>query len=87
MRQIDSVPEAIRTQVRNQGGGYANNSLFWQVMGPAKGSKPSTALSAAIDASFGRQSQFEDKLKTMALQVFGSGWAWLSLDERIYIRW
>jgi Fe-Mn family superoxide dismutase len=78
---LDDVPEAIRTQVRNQGGGHANHSLFWQVLGPPKDSKPSAALRKAIAASFTSQSQFEDKLKAASLGVFGSGWAWLSLDK------
>jgi Fe-Mn family superoxide dismutase len=80
--QIDTLPEGIRTQVRNQGGGHANHSLFWEVLGPPKNSKPSTSLRGAIDAAFGSQSQFEDKLKATALGVFGSGWAWLSLDAK-----
>ncbi len=79
---LDTVPEAIRTQVRNQGGGHANHSLFWQVLGPANGSKPSAALQKAIDSSFNSQSQFEDRLKAAAAAVFGSGWAWLSLDPK-----
>jgi len=83
--RLDSVPVAIRTQVRNQGGGHANHSLFWEVLGPPKDSKPSAALRGAIDASFGSQSQFEDRLKAAALGVFGSGWAWLSLDEKNHL--
>jgi Fe-Mn family superoxide dismutase len=78
---LDTAPEAIRTAVRNQGGGHANHSLFWEVLGPPKDSKPSAALRKAIDASFTSQSQFEDKLKAASLAVFGSGWAWLSLDK------
>lgn len=78
---LDAVPEAIRLQVRNQGGGHANHSLFWEVLGPPKDSRPSVALRKAIDASFSSQSQFEDRLKAASLAVFGSGWAWLSLDK------
>lgn len=82
LKGLDALPVAVRAQVRNQGGGHANHSLFWEVLGPPKDSTPSAALRRAIDASFGSQSQFEDRLKTAALGVFGSGWAWLSLDEK-----
>jgi len=82
IKQLDTMPEAVRTQVRNQGGGHANHSFFWEVLGPAKDSKPSAALRKAIDAGFSSQSQFEDRLKAAAAGVFGSGWAWLSLDDK-----
>ena len=82
LKQLDTLPDGIRTQVRNQGGGHANHSLFWEVLGPPKGSKPSAALNKAIDAAFSSQSQFEDRLKAVATGVFGSGWAWLSLDAQ-----
>jgi Fe-Mn family superoxide dismutase len=81
LRRLDSVPEAIRTQVRNNGGGHANHSLFWQTLAPpSKSGKPAGELAQALNKTFGSQEKFEEKLKAAALGVFGSGWAWLSLD-------
>jgi Fe-Mn family superoxide dismutase len=80
LARLNTVPDAIRTAVRNNGGGHANHSLFWQTLGPAsKSGKPAGGLAAAIDKSFGSQSQFEDKLKAAATGVFGSGWGWVSV--------
>jgi Fe-Mn family superoxide dismutase len=79
LRRLDKVPEAIRTPVRNNGGGHANHSLFWLCLAPAsKSGKPAGALAEALNRTFGSQEQFEEKLKAAALGVFGSGWAWLS---------
>ena len=81
LRRLDTLPAAIRTQVRNQGGGHANHSLFWQTLCPAsKSGKPAGPLAAAVDKSFGGQQQLEEKLRAAATGVFGSGWAWLSVD-------
>ena len=81
LRRLDTLPAAIRTQVRNQGGGHANHSLFWQTLCPAsKSGKPAGPLAAAVDKSFGGQQQLEEKLRAAATGIFGSGWAWLSLD-------
>ena len=81
LQRLDSLPAAIRTQVRNQGGGHANHSLFWQTLASAsKSGKPSGAFGAALNRTFGSQDKFEEQLRTAALGVFGSGWAWLSLD-------
>jgi Fe-Mn family superoxide dismutase len=81
LRRLDTLPAAIRTQVRNQGGGHANHSLLWQTLCPAsKSGKPAGPLAAAVDESFGGQQQLEEKLRAAAAGVFGSGWAWLSLD-------
>ena len=81
LRRLDSLPAAIRTAIRNQGGGHANHSLFWQTLTPAsRGGKARGGLAAAIDKTFGSQQKMEDALKTAALGVFGSGWGWLSLD-------
>ena len=78
---ILKVPEAIRTKVRNNGGGHANHSFFWEIMGPATtGSKPKGKLAEAIDVTFGGFSQFQEKFSTAAVGRFGSGWAWLSVD-------
>ncbi len=80
--RLDTLPAPIRTAVRNQGGGHANHSLFWQTLCPAsKSGKPAGRLSATLDKTFGGQDKFEEKLQAAALGVFGSGWAWLSLDS------
>jgi len=77
LSNIDSVPENIRTAVRNNGGGYANHALFWSIMGPNAGGAPSGDLAAAIDAAFGSFDDFKSKFSTAAATRFGSGWAWL----------
>lgn len=82
LSNLDAVPEAIRTAVRNHGGGHANHSLFWETLAPAKGQAPKGALASAINKSFKSQSEMEDRLKTAAMGVFGSGWAWLALDSQ-----
>ena len=79
--KIDSVPEAIRTVVRNNGGGHANHSLFWTVMGPGKGGKPTGKLAAAIDSELGGFDAFKEAFNKAATTRFGSGWAWLSVDK------
>ena len=80
LRRMDTLPAALRTAVRNQGGGHANHSLFWQTLCPAaKSGKPGGRLTQALERSFGGQLQFEEKLQAAALGVFGSGWAWLAL--------
>ncbi|HEX3527661.1 MAG TPA: superoxide dismutase [Thermoanaerobaculia bacterium] len=77
LRGIDSVPEAIRTAVKNHGGGHANHSLFWQVMGPHAGGAPSGDLGTAIQQAFGSFEAFKEKLTNAAAGQFGSGWGWL----------
>jgi Fe-Mn family superoxide dismutase len=82
LQRLDTLPAAIRTAVRNQGGGHANHSLFWQTLGPAsKSGKPSGELAAALNRTFGDQEKFETALRTAAGGVFGSGWAWLMADK------
>ncbi len=79
---LDQVPAAVRTQIRNQGGGHANHSLFWTTLTPApKQKQPAGKLAAAISQTFGDQGKLEESLRTAATGVFGSGWAWLSLDK------
>ncbi|MCA9666824.1 MAG: superoxide dismutase [Myxococcales bacterium] len=78
---LASVPEEIRTAVRNNGGGHSNHSLFWRVMGPGKGGKPSGDLASAIDADLGSFDAFKQKFATAAGTRFGSGWAWLSVGK------
>ncbi len=77
---LDSVPEDIRGAVRNNGGGHANHSLFWSVMGPGKGGEPGGDLAAAIDATFGSLDAFKDAFAQAGATRFGSGWAWLVVD-------
>jgi Fe-Mn family superoxide dismutase len=77
IRHIANVPEAIRTAVRNNGGGHANHAMFWQIMAPKAGGDPSGPLADAIKASFGSFETFKGDLKKAALGRFGSGWAWL----------
>ena len=77
LAKLDSVPEAIRTVVRNNGGGYVNHNLFWEIMGPDAGGAPSGALAAAIAQAFGGFDEFKAKFGAAATGRFGSGWAWL----------
>ncbi len=71
------VPEAIRTAVRNNGGGHINHSMFWQIMGPGAGGAPVGNLASAITGSFGSFDTFKEKFGAAATTRFGSGWAWL----------
>jgi Fe-Mn family superoxide dismutase len=77
---LDSVPEGIRTAVRNNGGGFANHSLFWSVMSPDGGGEPSGELAEAIKAKFGSFDDFKAAFSKAAGTRFGSGWAWLYVD-------
>jgi len=74
---LGALPEAIRTAVRNNGGGHANHSLFWQVMGPGGGGQPSGDLADAIKSAFGSFAGFQEKFEAAGGGRFGSGWAWL----------
>jgi Fe-Mn family superoxide dismutase len=71
------VPEAIRTAVRNNGGGHSNHSLFWTIMGPNAGGAPVGNLASAINSTFGSFDTFKEKFGAAAVSRFGSGWAWL----------
>jgi Fe-Mn family superoxide dismutase len=77
VREINSVPENVRTAVRNNGGGHANHSMFWEIMAKGAGGQPSGPLADAIKKTFGDFAAFQGKLKEAALGRFGSGWAWL----------
>lgn len=81
MGDLASVPEDIRGAVRNNGGGHANHSLFWSVMGKGKGGNPTGDLAGAIDAEFGSFDSFKEKFAAAAATRFGSGWAWLSVNK------
>ena len=78
--KIDTVPEGIRTAVRNNGGGHANHSLFWTIMGPNCGGEPSGDLASAMTSAFGSFATFKEKFAEAGAKRFGSGWAWLSLN-------
>src|SRR5690349_20970191 len=77
LRDIKAVPENIRQKVVNNGGGHANHTMFWEIMGPKGGGDPSGPLADALKATFGDFANFKAKLKEAALGRFGSGWAWL----------
>jgi Fe-Mn family superoxide dismutase len=80
LRGINSVPEDIRNVVRNNGGGHANHSMFWSIMGPSGGGEPTGALASAISSAFGDFATFKDNLSKAAVGQFGSGWGWLVRD-------
>jgi Fe-Mn family superoxide dismutase len=77
---IHTLPEAVRTAVRNHGGGHANHSLFWTTLTGSGGGPPEGDLASAIDEHFGNFDRFREQFTAAALGRFGSGWAWLSLD-------
>lgn len=78
---LASVPEDIRTVIRNNAGGHANHSLFWTILAPNAGGDPSGAVAEAINAAFGSFATFKEKFAAAATGRFGSGWAWLSFDK------
>jgi len=80
MRSVNSVPEAVRTAVRNNGGGHWNHSMFWELMAPGKGGEPTGGLADAIKQAFGDFSKFKEQFTAAATGRFGSGWAWLVND-------
>jgi len=77
---VATVPEDIRQQVINHGGGHVNHGLFWEIMGPGKGGEPKGALAKAIESAFGGFPRFKEEFTKAAMGRFGSGWAWLALD-------
>jgi len=84
LRGISSIPEDIRTAVRNHGGGHHNHSLFWTIMAPAGkggGGEPTGALADAIKRTFGDFAKFKEQLSAAATSQFGSGWAWLTVSN------
>jgi Fe-Mn family superoxide dismutase len=74
---LDSVPESIRTAVRNNGGGHANHTLFWDIMGPGCGGEPDGALADAIKGTFGNLDNLKQQVNDTGMKRFGSGWSWL----------
>jgi superoxide dismutase, Fe-Mn family len=77
IKDLNSVPEDIRTAVRNNGGGHANHSFFWKIMGPNAGGEPSGKLADDIKSTFGSFDAFKEKFADAGVKRFGSGWAWL----------
>ena len=80
LQNLSSLPDDIRTVVRNNAGGHANHSFFWQIMGPDGGGAPEGDLASAIDDAFGGFDSFKDELKAAGVNRFGSGWSWLVHD-------
>jgi superoxide dismutase, Fe-Mn family len=79
-RNINTVPEKIRTAVRNNGGGHCNHAVFWQIMSPKGGGEPTGELAQAITTELGGFAKFKEAFSNAGATRFGSGWAWLSLD-------
>jgi len=77
LADLSALPEAIRTAVRNNGGGHANHTMFWQIMGPGKGGAPTGAIAEAITSTFGGFDAFKEQMNKAGAGRFGSGWAWL----------
>jgi Fe-Mn family superoxide dismutase len=82
LKDLNAIPESIRTAVRNNGGGHANHSLFWPCMSPDGGGEPGGDLAAAIVAAFGSFADFKEQFSKAAATRFGSGWAWLSVNSQ-----
>ncbi|WP_086315650.1 superoxide dismutase [Fe] [Enterococcus sp. 7F3_DIV0205] len=78
---MDSIPEDIRTAVRNNGGGHANHAFFWEIMAPNAGGAPTGDIKEAIDSTFGSFDKLKEEFKVAATGRFGSGWAWLVLNN------
>jgi superoxide dismutase, Fe-Mn family len=81
LKELASIPEDIRTVVRNNGGGHANHSMFWTVMGPHAGGEPAGELAEAIKKDFGSFATFREQFTKAATTRFGSGWAWLTVNK------
>jgi Fe-Mn family superoxide dismutase len=81
LKNINKVPENIRTAVRNNGGGHANHSMFWMILGPHAGGSPTGELADAINQAFGSFDQFKAAFNDAGAKRFGSGWVWLVLDQ------
>ena len=80
LQNLSSLPNDIKTKVRNNAGGHANHSLFWTVMGPDGGGEPGGSVADAISDTFGSFKQFQEKFTETGVGQFGSGWAWLVVD-------
>jgi Fe-Mn family superoxide dismutase len=81
LANLNDLPEGVRTAVRNNGGGHANHTLFWTIMSPNGGGEPSGSLAQAINSEFGNVTTFKEQFAAAATGRFGSGWAWLVVDN------
>ena len=81
IQNLDQVPDDIRTKVRNNGGGHANHTFFWEIMASASGQKPEGMLLNAINSTFSSLDSFKEKFTNVAMGRFGSGWAWLVMEN------
>src|SRR4051794_25741756 len=81
VKNLNSVPENIRTAVRNNGGGHVNHTFFWEIMRPGGSNQPTGALAEAINSTFGGFDQFKQQLAAAGAGRFGSGWAWLTVSN------
>jgi superoxide dismutase, Fe-Mn family len=81
LSNLDAVPESIRTAVRNNGGGHANHSLFWTILSPNGGGEPTGEVAAKINETFGSFEKFKEEFTKAATTRFGSGWAWLVVNN------
>ena len=81
LSNIDALPEAIRAPVRNNGGGHANHTMFWEIMAPGGAREPSGPLADAITKAFGGLAQFKEQFAKACVGRFGSGWGWLIADK------
>jgi superoxide dismutase, Fe-Mn family len=81
LTNLDALPESIRTAVRNNGGGHANHTLFWELLSPNGGGSPTGELADAINSAFGSLDAFKEEFAKAAMTRFGSGWAWLIVDN------
>lgn len=85
LTNLDTAPEAIRTAVRNYGGGHYNHSLFWKMMAPKAGGEPSGELAKLLTETYGSFQKFTETFESTAAGIFGSGWAWLMPDASIVV--
>lgn len=81
LTSLDKVPEAIRTKVRNNGGGHANHTIFWEMMAPGGAKEPAGALAEALNKTFGALTTFKEQFAKACIDRFGSGWGWLTVDR------
>lgn len=81
LADLDAVPEDIRTAIRNNAGGHANHAMFWEILSPNGGGEPTGEIKEAIEAAFGSFAEFKTQFATAATGRFGSGWAWLVLND------
>jgi len=81
LTDLNAVPEAVRTAVRNNGGGVFNHNMYWMMMAPKAGGEPKGEVAKAIDSAFGSFAAFKDQFTKAGLGRFGSGWAWLVVDK------